>query len=116
MEHTLERLISASAALRRLRLEARTPHVAEDGTTRSSEVAIEHVQLWPGDRILLCTNGLTDVVGDEQISDALAAQRHPDEDTQRLVDIAVSLGATDDVTVLLADYRIPAPPLTLAAP
>jgi len=114
MDHTLERLISANAALRRMRLEARRPNVPDgvpagaDGVGRGNppEIAIEHVQLWPADRVLLCTNGLTDVVGEEQISDVLASQRKPADDARRLVDIALTNGATDSVTVLLGDYRI----------
>jgi serine/threonine protein phosphatase PrpC len=49
---------------------------------------------------------LTDVTGDEQISDVLASQRSPAEDARRLVDVALANGATDSVTVLLGDYRI----------
>jgi serine/threonine protein phosphatase PrpC len=49
---------------------------------------------------------LTDVVGEEQISDVLASQRKPADDARRLVDIALTNGATDSVTVLLGDYRI----------
>src|SRR5215470_2038014 len=88
MDHTLERLISASAALRRVRLEARRPHGAElspDATrtapdalgTRGNgtEIAIEHVQLWPADRLLLCTDGLTNSVREDHIADILAGQR-----------------------------------------
>jgi len=119
MEHTLERLISASAALRRVRLEARRPRAAEpspdsshpgadalNARTNATEIAIEHVQLWPADRLLLCTNGLTDVVREEQIADVLAGQRRPADDAQRLIDLAIANGATDSVTVLLGDYRM----------
>jgi protein phosphatase len=123
LEHSLERLISASAALRRVRLEARRPravdpsaqeppHHAGDasGTTASGQnITIEHVQLWPGDRVLLCTNGLTDVLREEQIADVLAGQRRPAEECQRLVDLAREAGTTDSVTALLADYRIRTP-------
>jgi serine/threonine protein phosphatase PrpC len=47
---------------------------------------------------------LTDVVEDELIADSLAAQRRPGEDCERLVELALSGGAADDVTVMLADY------------
>ena len=70
---------------------------------------IEHVQLWAGDRVLLCTDGLIDVVREEQIADVLAAQRRPADECQRLVELARAGGATDDVTVLLADYNIRTP-------
>jgi serine/threonine protein phosphatase PrpC len=114
MDNTLERLISANAALRRMRLESRRPNGPDGassgsdavGRGNSPDIAIEHVQLWPADRLLLCTNGLTDVTGDEQISDVLASQRRPGEDARRLVDVALANGASDSVTVLLADYRI----------
>jgi len=119
MDHTLERLISTSAALRRVRLEARRPRAADasapdggrtgtDGPSvraSSTEIAIEHVQLWPADRVLLCTDGLTDVVRENEIADILAGQRRPADDAQRLVELAMARGATDSVSVLLGDYR-----------
>ena len=120
MDHTLERLISASAALRRVRLEARRPPGTEPSAPdvpragpdalgnrgNGTEIAIEHVQLWPADRLLLCTNGLTDYVREDQIADVLAGQRKPADDAQRLVDAALERGATDSVTVLLGDYWV----------
>jgi serine/threonine protein phosphatase PrpC len=118
MDHTLERLISASAALRRVRLEARRPPGTEPSVAdvpravpdaigsrgSGTEIGIEHVQLWPADRLLLCTNGLTDYVREDQIADVLSGQRRPADDAQRLVDLALANGATDSVTVLLGDY------------
>jgi protein phosphatase len=126
MEHSLERLISASAALRRVRLDARRPITAEQPASEpthapgdagsssgsDSNVTIEHVQLWSGDRVLLCTDGLTDAVREEQIADVLAGQRRPADECQRLVDLARRNGTSDSVTVMLADYaiRTPHPP------
>jgi protein phosphatase len=67
---------------------------------------MEHITLASGDRLLLCTNGLTDVVEDDQIADTLALQRRPADDCRRLIELANSQGSPDDVTVLIADYRI----------
>jgi PPM family protein phosphatase len=120
MDHTLERLISASAALRRVRLEARRPHGTEPSAPdvptavpdalgsrgNGTEIAIEHVHLWPADRLLLCTNGLTDYLREDQIADVLAGHRRPADDAQRLVDLALANGASDSVTVLLGDYWV----------
>src|SRR5262245_8519470 len=120
MDHTLERLISASAALRRVRLEARRPHGAEPSAPdvpravpdalasrgNGTEIAIEHVQLWPADRLLLCTDGRTDYVREDQIAEVLSGQRRPADDARRLVDAALANGATDSVTVLLGDYWV----------
>jgi PPM family protein phosphatase len=69
-------------------------------------VQIEHVRLASGDRLLLCTNGLTDVVTDDQIADTLALQRRPSDDCHRLLDLARAAGSPDDVTALVADYRV----------
>jgi len=112
--------LTTDHTLEELRLDALTPtlfdeskrdqqHIVTetiDGRPRGPDVAIEHIQLWTGDRVLLCTNGLTDVVSADQIADVLAAQRSPTEECQRLVDLALAAAAPDNVTALVADYRI----------
>jgi serine/threonine protein phosphatase PrpC len=55
-------------------------------------VDIEQIQLESGDYLLLCTNGLTDAVREDEIADALAVRRSPKEDCRQLVDLAVSNG------------------------
>jgi len=70
-----------------------------------ADVEITQVHLATDDRLLLCTNGLTDTVSDAEIADGLAVRRRPSEDCQQLVDLAVLKGSHDDVTVLVADYR-----------
>jgi serine/threonine protein phosphatase PrpC len=67
---------------------------------------IERCGLQDGDLVLLCTNGLTDVAEDAQIADALLVKGTPDDQCAALLDLATSLGATDDVTALVAHYRI----------
>lgn len=120
MEHTLERLISASVALRRARLEARRPRAAEQRTADvatdagprqdAPEVTIEHVQLWSGDRVVMCTDGLSNAVPEDRMAAVLAGHRSADEDCRRLVDLALANGATDSATVVIADYRASRPP------
>jgi PPM family protein phosphatase len=86
-------------------------HILTDalgGAGRTPEVDIERLKLWDNDCILLCTDGLTDVVDDEAIADALALPRQLDEQCQALIDLAGARDSNDDVTVLLASYRIPA--------
>ena len=80
------------------------------GRIGGPKVEIEHVRLWSGDRVLLATNGLTDALSDDQIADILALRRSPNDDCQRLIDQALAAGGPDNVTVLLADYRIRATP------
>ena len=59
-----------------------------------------------GDRLLLCTNGLTDAVSDNDIASMLALQRRPADDCQRLIDLARAARGADDVTVMVADYQL----------
>jgi len=67
----------------------------------------EHIRLLTGDRVLLCTDGLTDVVTKERIADTLASGRAPQEDCDRLIDLATAEQGGDDVTIMLADYTMP---------
>jgi protein phosphatase len=76
------------------------------GRTVVPDIEIEQRWLESGDRLLLCTNGLTEAVSDEAIADTLAACRNPQESCDRLIDLARTVGTHDDATALLADYRI----------
>ena len=70
-------------------------------------VMVEHFRLADDDSLLLCTNGLTDMVPDSEIADLLASRRTPQEQCDMLVDAAVTNGGSDNVTVVLANYHIP---------
>jgi protein phosphatase len=56
-----------------------------------------------GDRYLLCSDGLTDVVGDEAIHEALEMEPDPARCAHMLVRLALQAGAPDNVTVIIAD-------------
>jgi protein phosphatase len=57
----------------------------------------------PGDRYLLCSDGLTDVVFDEAIHNALEMEPDPARCAAMLVRLALQNGAPDNVTVIIAD-------------
>ncbi|MBO0871612.1 MAG: serine/threonine-protein phosphatase [Micromonosporaceae bacterium] len=57
----------------------------------------------PGDRYLLCSDGLSDVVEDGVIADVLRVYREVARCAQNLVDLALAAGAPDNVTVIVAD-------------
>ena len=57
----------------------------------------------PGDRYLLCSDGLTDVVGDEAIHQALEMEQDAARCAHMLVRLALQGGAPDNVTVIVAD-------------
>lgn len=65
--------------------------------------AYQTIDVQPGDRYLLCSDGLSDYVDDADIGDAL--RRHEDlaECAQALVDLALAAGAPDNVTVALVE-------------
>ncbi|MFT3718728.1 Stp1/IreP family PP2C-type Ser/Thr phosphatase [Pseudorhodoferax sp.] len=55
----------------------------------------------PGDLYLLCSDGLSDMIDDEQIGDLLGARDTLDSKARRLVACANSQGGRDNITVLL---------------
>jgi protein phosphatase len=77
------------------------------GTDLDPGVTVEHFQLAHDDCVLLCTNGLTDMVDDDVIADVLAARRTPSEHCDHLIDLALANGGNDNVTAVLAQYHIP---------
>jgi PPM family protein phosphatase len=69
-------------------------------------VDVERFGLRDRDTVLLCTNGLTDVVDDGRIGEELAAHNTPDDQCGALVDLAARARTRDDVTAVVAHYRI----------
>jgi len=60
-----------------------------------------------GDQLLLCTDGLTEMVDTEVISSVLSRAASADEACQVLLAAALKNGGKDNVTIALARYRIP---------
>src|ERR1700751_5455787 len=70
----------------------------------------------PGDRYLLCSDGLSGVVSDETLRDTLATIEDPDTATRQLVELAIRGGGPDNITCIVADVVDAAtPPLSLTA-
>jgi protein phosphatase len=63
-------------------------------------VANQGHRLLPGDQILICTDGLTDLVEDHEIAAALR-KRAPQSAVKSLVDLSRSRGGFDNITALL---------------
>jgi protein phosphatase len=57
----------------------------------------------PGDRFLLCSDGLSDMITDEAIGQALRTYPDLDQCARSLVRLALDAGASDNVTVVVAD-------------
>jgi protein phosphatase len=76
------------------------------GDGEAVHVEFHHLRLADGDQLLLCTDGLTDMVSDEEIARILGQAAHPREKTKALVDRALECGGKDNVTVVLAEYAM----------
>jgi protein phosphatase len=77
------------------------------GNFTGPSVDIEHFRLMHGDCLLLCTNGLTDLVDEYRIADVLICRRKLDEQCRMLIDLALQAGGADNITVVLAQYAMP---------
>lgn len=71
------------------------------GTFNDVDVETGVFELVPGDQLLLCTDGLTNLVSDEELVE-LAAEGPPEESARKLVELANRRGAPDNVTVIVA--------------
>ena len=72
-----------------------------------STTDVHHFTLENGDSLLLCTDGLTDLVTDEEIARTLDSGGDAQSLCEALVGLALERGGADNVTVVLARYDIP---------
>ena len=78
-------------------------------TTDGSKMAVElrHVYLRDGDKLLLCSDGLTDMITDDDIKSILQAERPAADSCEALVEAALAAGGKDNITVIQANYQLP---------
>ena len=78
-------------------------------TTDVGEVPVElqQLRLSDGDQLLLCSDGLTEMASDAAIAGALDRAGSAEKACRALVDLALEGGGKDNVTAILARYRIP---------
>ena len=71
------------------------------GTAEHVEVQVTRLELQPGDRYLLCSDGLSGLVADAEIADVLR-QSDPEAAARSLVERANREGGNDNITVQVA--------------
>lgn len=71
------------------------------GLQREVEVDREHRDLRVGDRVLICSDGLTGMVGGDTIRDILQSESHPTESVWALVEAANAAGGVDNISVVV---------------
>lgn len=69
---------------------------------------VQHIDLQDGDRVLVCSDGLTDMINDQAISTVLDRSSAVQETCSELVAKSLEAGGRDNVTVIVADYRFSA--------
>ncbi|MGC5019638.1 PP2C family protein-serine/threonine phosphatase [Micromonospora sp. DT47] len=58
---------------------------------------------WAGDRWVLCSDGLSNVVRSDTLAEVLGETPDPELCARRLIDLALRAGGPDNITVLIAD-------------
>ena len=71
------------------------------GTEGDNTPDLLAADLQPGDRFLLCTAGLTGMVRDDEIEKTLLDSQTADEAADRLIQMALDAGGSDNVTLIL---------------
>jgi len=68
-----------------------------------SSITCDHFiqPMQPGDMVMLCSDGLVDVLTDDEILAAARQAQAPDQIPQRLLDAVMQRGAGDNVTIVL---------------
>jgi PPM family protein phosphatase len=70
--------------------------------SKNARPDVYHMRLMPGDQILLCTDGLTDMIGDGDIAQCLDDSPNAQAACDGLIQRALAAGGRDNVTAVLA--------------
>lgn len=98
--------LSARKARRDPRRNALTKHLGQR-EIEPVPTPYEHpeLELRPGDRLLLCSDGLTEMLPDRKITKLLKKAKSPDNAAEALLRAALDAGGRDNVTVLTVFCR-----------
>lgn len=73
------------------------------GALDTVEIDFFHEELKPGELVLLCSDGLTNMLEDEEIGAILREPVSMEEKAQRLIEAANDNGGKDNITVIIID-------------
>jgi PPM family protein phosphatase len=71
------------------------------GMRADAEADVRVLELRPGDRLLLCSDGLTEMLDDDELPPLLAPPLTPEQACGRLVAAANQAGGNDNITVVV---------------
>ncbi len=112
-DHTVaQRLVEEGILDLREAAHHRTKHILTNVVGGKGEhnlqVEVRQRRLQDGDRLLLCSDGLTDMVEDDRIGRVLETTLVSQKACDRLYQLAMDAGGRDNVTIALARFFIPA--------
>lgn len=107
-DHTfVQELVDRGTMSREEAAKSKSRHVlvnAVGGSKERVRVDVERVQLANGDRVMLCTDGLTDGIEDDAIRTLLADATTAAAASESLIARALDSGGRDNITVIVAIY------------
>ncbi len=72
------------------------------GTSPEAEADVSYEKLSPGDTLLMCSDGLTNMLTEEVICEIISSKNTPEEKAKELVRRANEAGGADNITVVIA--------------
>ena len=75
------------------------------GQWQELEIEMQDLELQDGDRLLLCSDGLSGMVSDPEIAALLKAYPSPEQACRALIEVANSYGGKDNITVIVAIFQ-----------
>jgi len=75
---------------------------ALDGRT-IAEPDLTPLETYPGDRYMICSDGLSGVVTEQTLHQTLASIEEPEKAALRLIELAIKGGGPDNITCIVAD-------------
>jgi len=105
----VQSLVDAGALSRQEAATHKMRHVltqALGGHAGNLKIEVQRLKLKDGDCLFLCTDGLTEMVPDNEISAVLASSGKAEQHCQALLDKALDAGGKDNITVVVAHYSL----------
>jgi protein phosphatase len=75
------------------------------GRVPNVDVELNEVPVQPGDYLLLCSDGVTRMVSEPAIAEAIVRHREPQRIADELIDAANERGGADNATVIVVEIR-----------
>jgi protein phosphatase len=109
-DHTVAQALSDAGVIRPEAVQSHptrhllTRAVGSQGGKAIADLSV--LELNDGDQVMLCTDGLTNMVSEAQITKSLSMERPASDACHALVEMALEGGGLDNITVVIARYRI----------